>query len=111
MTCPQGLPPCVKATSSRPPIRQVRTFLRPAGRSYAEPIKRCGCSPPGGNTTEVAALPAAMGCRKALIKRRRVLGIAAAIALRAALEPIAGLGNDTPAPSAPGVAAHPFLVV
>src|SRR5437899_10473448 len=47
-TCPQARPPCVKATSSRPPISQVHTFLRPAGRSYAVPIKRCGCSPPRG---------------------------------------------------------------
>src|SRR3989442_8143094 len=61
MTCPQARLPSVKATSSRPPIRQVHTFLRPAGRSYAEPIKRGGCSPPRGERNRRGVLACSYG--------------------------------------------------
>src|SRR3989440_9509719 len=52
-----------------------------------------------------------MELRKALIKRRRVFGIAAAIALLAALVPIAVLADDTTATSAAGVAADTVWVI
>jgi len=56
-------------------------------------------------------LPAATEFRKALIKRRRVFGISAAIALLAALVPIAVLADDTTATSAAGVAADTVWVI
>ncbi|TME20906.1 MAG: ammonium transporter, partial [Chloroflexi bacterium] len=52
-----------------------------------------------------------MEVRKALIKRRHVFGIAAAIALLAALVPIAVLADDTTATSAAGVAADTVWVI
>src|SRR5438067_5699001 len=38
----QGILACVNCTRGRIPICQIRTFLRPAGRTYAGHIKRCG---------------------------------------------------------------------
>src|SRR2546430_13453663 len=66
---------------------------------------------PWGITTEVAYLPAVREFRNALIKRRFVFGISAAIALLAAVVPIAVLADDTTATSAAGVAADTVWVI
>ena len=56
-------------------------------------------------------MPAVREFRNALIKRRYVFGISAAIALLAAVVPIAVLADDTTATSAAGVAADTVWVI
>ena len=64
-----------------------------------------------GEDTEVTSLPVPMDFWKALIRRRRVLGISAGVAVLAGLIPIAVLADDTTATQAAGVAADTVWVI